>query len=133
MRRGHQLGERGRGDPGGKRVGATGQHDRHAGAKHDSSRNRTGKINELLGQHVAGFEIRHEQYVGIARNRRDDAFRPGGVRTDGVVEGPRTVDLGAMVCSRAAMMVSTAASSVAGIEDSRFRLRFLGSYRFYTL
>ena len=30
------------------------------------------KIDQLLGQHVAGFEIGHEQDVGLARDRRDD-------------------------------------------------------------
>ena len=49
----------------------------------------------MLGQHVAGLKIGHEQNVGVARDWRDDALLTGGIRVDRIVKSKRPVDLGA--------------------------------------
>ena len=48
-------------------VGARGQNDRHSRAEHDAGRIGAAKEGQILGQHVAGFEIGHDQDLGLAR------------------------------------------------------------------
>jgi hypothetical protein len=40
------------------------------------------EVDQLLGQHVAGLKIGHEQNVGVARDWRDDALLTGGIRVE---------------------------------------------------
>ena len=46
----------------------------HSGAEDEAGAVRIGEESELLGEHVAGFEIRDEQNVGIAGNRRSECL-----------------------------------------------------------
>ena len=53
----------------------------HARAEHQAGAVGVGQEAELLGEHVAGFEVRDEQDVGIAGNRRSEcpwSRRPPG-------------------------------------------------------
>ena len=75
-----------------RRVRPRRQHDRHAGAQHDAGAIGLGEIGEILCQHVAGFEIRHDQDLRPARDLRLDALDPRGFQVDGVVEGERSVE-----------------------------------------
>ena len=50
------------------------------------------KESQVLGQHVAGFEIGHDQNLRAARDRRFDALDSRRLRVDGVVEGERAVE-----------------------------------------
>ena len=52
-----------------RRVGATGEDDRNPRPEHDAGKLRTAQIFKLLGQHVAAFEVRNHQDVGLTRNR----------------------------------------------------------------
>ena len=47
---------------------------------------------EILGQHVAGLEVRHDQDLRPAGDLRTDALDPGRLRVDRVVERERTVE-----------------------------------------
>ena len=55
-------------------VGPAGQDDRHACAQHDAGGIRARQERQALGQHVAGLEVRHDQHVGPAGDRRDDVL-----------------------------------------------------------
>ena len=77
-------------------VGAAGQDDGHAGAEHEAGAVGVGEEAELLGQHVAGLEVRREQDVRIAGHLRLDALHPGGLLADRVVEGQRPVEQAAL-------------------------------------
>ena len=50
---------------------------------------------QVLGEHVAGFEIRHDQNLARPATGRLDAFDARRFRADGVVEGERTIELAA--------------------------------------
>ena len=65
-------------DPRSHAVGAAGQDDRHARAEDETRAVRVGQEAELLGQHVARLEIRHEEDVRIAGDLRFDALDPRG-------------------------------------------------------
>ncbi len=73
-------------------CGARGQDDRHARAEDDSRSVRLGEKGEVLGQHVAGLEVGHDQDLGAACDRGVDALDLGRFGTDGIVEGERTVE-----------------------------------------
>ena len=73
-------------------VGAAGEDDRHARAEHQPGAVGVGQERQLLGQHVAGLEVGHEQDVGIAGDLGVDALYPRGVTADGVVEGKRAIE-----------------------------------------
>ncbi len=53
---------------------------------------RVGEIFELLGQHVAGFEIGRDEDVGAPRDRRDDALGARRLQRHRVVERERAVE-----------------------------------------
>src|SRR2546421_382070 len=57
----------------------------------DAGALRAGQVRELLGQHVAGLEVRHHQDVRLPGHGGDDLLRLGRLQTDGVVEGQRAV------------------------------------------
>ncbi len=73
-------------------FGARGQDDRHPRPEHDPRRVRLGEEGEVLGQHVAGFEIRHDEDLGAPRDRGLDALDLRRLGIDGVVEGERAVE-----------------------------------------
>jgi hypothetical protein len=52
-------------------VGAAGEDDRHARAEDDAGAERVGQVFELLGEHVAGFEVGHDEDVGASGDGRD--------------------------------------------------------------
>ena len=54
------------GDPGPHAVGPAGQNDGHPRTQHHACAVGVGEKAQLLGEHVAGFQIRGEQDVGIA-------------------------------------------------------------------
>ena len=64
-----QLRNRRRTDAHAHVVGAAREHDRHPGAEHQPGTRGTGQVLQLFGHHVAGFEVRHHQDVGIAGAR----------------------------------------------------------------
>ena len=47
---------------------------------------------QVLGQHVAGFEIGHHQNLGTSGDFGLDALDPGRLWIDGIVERQRTVE-----------------------------------------
>ena len=88
----HQLRDRGGADAHAHVVGAAGEHDRHPRAEHDARAVGAGEVLQLLGEHVAGLDVRHHQDVGPARHRRADALGARRVLADRVVEGQRSVE-----------------------------------------
>ena len=76
-------------------VGAAGENDRHARAEHDAGGVRPGEKRQALGEHVAGFEIGHDQHVGASGDRRIDLLDLRGLEADRVVERERAVQHGA--------------------------------------
>ncbi len=91
----HQRRHRARGEPRNQRIRAAGQDDRHARAEHDAGGVGAGEEGQALGEHVAGFEVRHHQHVGAPRHRRVDFLDLRGLGTDRVVERERAVEQGA--------------------------------------
>ncbi len=87
-----QLGHRRGADAHTYAVGAAGQDHRHARAEHDAGDVGAGEVHQLLGEHVAGLDVRHDQDVGAARDRRLDALGGRGVHVDRIVEGERSVE-----------------------------------------
>ncbi len=75
-----------RGDARDVGIGATGQDHRHFRAEHDTGAGCITEIHQLLGQHVAAFQIRHHQDVGLAGDRRGGALGAGGGGRHGRVE-----------------------------------------------
>ena len=73
-------------------MGGAVEQGRDGGAENDAGRFRDGQVDQWLGQHVAGFEIRHDQDVGVAHDRRDDVFGFGGLMGNRVVERERAVE-----------------------------------------
>ena len=53
-------------------VGTAGENNRHARAEHDAGSVSPSEKRQALGQHVAGFEIGHDQHVGAPSHRRID-------------------------------------------------------------
>ena len=85
------LGQRRRDDPGIDAVRAAGQHDRHPRAERDACRRRAGQVDQLLGNHVAAFEIGRHQDVGplavesLSGMHADVAvMSAGGITLDGI-------------------------------------------------
>ena len=76
------------------RVGAAGEHDRHARAQHDAGGIGVGEEGQALGQHVAGLEVGHDQHVGATGHRRHDLLHARGLGVDGVVERERAIEDG---------------------------------------
>src|SRR5262249_9563174 len=74
-------------------VCARGEDDRHPRAEHDPCRIRLREESEILGQHVAGFEIRHDEDMRLAGDRRFDALDARSLWADRIVEGKRPVEL----------------------------------------
>ena len=60
--------------------------------EHDAGGIGVGQERQLLGQHVAGLEIGHQQDVGIARDLGADALDRRRLLADRVVEGERAVE-----------------------------------------
>ena len=73
-------------------IGARGQDDRHPRAEHDAGRVGLRQEVEVLGEHVAGFEIGHDQDLRLPRDRGLDALDPRRLGIDRVVEGERSVE-----------------------------------------
>ncbi|CPM93354.1 Uncharacterised protein [Bordetella pertussis] len=93
---GVEGGHRARGQAGLGAVGAAGQDDGHARAEHDAGGLGVGQEAEVLGQHVAGFQVRHHQDLRAAGHRRDDALDLRGLGADGVVQRQRAVQYAAL-------------------------------------
>lgn len=49
-------------------IRARGENDRHARAEYHSRRVRIGEERQVFGQHVAGFEIGHDENLRAARS-----------------------------------------------------------------
>ena len=79
-------------DPRAHAVGAAGQDDRHARAEHQPGAVGVRQEAELLGQDVAGLEVRRQQDVGIAGDLRVDALDSRRLLADRVVERERAVE-----------------------------------------
>ena len=77
------------------RVGAAGQHDRHARTEHDAGARRAAEVLELLREHVAALEVGHDQDVGGTGDIGNDPLGARGGSGHGVVESERPVDDGA--------------------------------------
>ena len=73
-------------------VGPRGQDDRHARAEHDAGGIGVGEERQVLGQHVAGFEVGHDQDLRLSGDRRIDALDARGFGADRVVEGERPIE-----------------------------------------
>jgi hypothetical protein len=73
-------------------VRTRGEDDRHACAEHDARGVGMGQERQVLGQHVACFQVWYHQDLRLAGNRRFDALDARRLGADGVVEGERTVD-----------------------------------------
>ena len=84
--------DRAGGHAGAHRIRARGQYDRHPRAEHDAGRIGLRQEGQILGQHVAGFEIGHDQDLRAAGDLRLDALDPRRLRVDRIVEGERAVE-----------------------------------------
>ena len=97
-------------------VGAAGQDDRHPGAEHDAGGVGVGEEGQFLGQHVAGLDVGHQQDVGVAGDRRDDALglpRPRALIALSKASGPSSMP--PVIWPRSAILHRAAASMVEGI------------------
>src|SRR5258707_13356000 len=57
-----------------RQVGAAGEDDRHLCADDNSGQVRATEIFQLLGEHIARFEVRHKQDVSISGDGRFQLF-----------------------------------------------------------
>src|SRR6516162_6112912 len=62
------------------------------GAKHQTSRIRLRQEDQVFCQHVAGFEVRHDQDLCFAGDRRLNALNSCRFRTYRIIERQRAVD-----------------------------------------
>ncbi len=60
--------------------------------EHDARHFGVGQIDELLGEHVAGLEVRNDENVGLAGDRGHDALGPRGLDRHRIVEAERAVE-----------------------------------------
>src|SRR5690606_9857688 len=67
-------------------VGPAGQDDGYAGAQHNARCRSAAEKGQILGQHVACFQIRHHQDLRPARHFGIDSLDARRFRTDGVVQ-----------------------------------------------
>jgi hypothetical protein len=70
---------------------------------------------QLLGQHVAGLEVGHDQDVGAAGDRRDDALDPRRLQVIALSKASGPSSRPPVIWPRSAILHSAAASSVEGI------------------
>ena len=61
-------------------------------AEHDAGRVGAGQERQALGEHVARFEVGHDEHVGPARDRRVDLLDLRRLQADRVVERERAVE-----------------------------------------
>ena len=105
-------------DPRPNAVGAACQDDRHARTQYETGAIGVGQEAELLGQHVPGFEIRHEKNVRIAGDRRTEfPSISAACLADRVVEGQWAVEKTAGDLPSFGHLAEAAASIVAGIFE----------------
>ena len=45
----------------------------------------------MLGEHIAGFEVRHDQDLSLSCDRRFDALDARGFGANGIVKGERPI------------------------------------------
>src|SRR5574343_1098057 len=89
---GNQCGDDARCGSGFGGVGAAGQDDGHLGAEHDAGGQGVGQVFQLLGDHVARFEIGNDEDFSVAGDGGLDALGLGGDDGDCIVEGQRAVE-----------------------------------------
>ena len=82
------------------------------GSQHDSSAIRAVKECELLGQHVSGFQIRHQQDVGLARHRRGDLLGAGRLILMALSNASGPSSSAPLIWPRSAILHRAAASRV---------------------
>jgi hypothetical protein len=75
---------------GSHRIRPRGEYDRHAGTKDDSGRICLGEEGEILGEHVACFEVGHDEDLRPSGDGGLDALDLGGLGIDGIVERQRS-------------------------------------------
>src|SRR4051794_11784941 len=80
------------GDAGPDTVGTTRQNNRDARAQDEAGAIRVGEKAELLGEYVAGLQIRHKENVGVSRYVGANAFNVGGFPADRIVEGQGAIE-----------------------------------------
>ena len=68
----------------------------------------------LCCQHVARFQVRHDQHVRAPGHRRFDVLDLGRLQADRVVERERAVQDAPVICLRSAILHKAAASMVEG-------------------
>jgi len=110
-------------EPGQRLVCATRQNDRNARTKDDACDLCLREIFELLGQHVTGLKIGHDENIRTTGDWRDDALRLGCFRRHCIIEGERPVENAA--CDLAAVSHLAERRRVKGGPDA-FRYRLNG-------
>src|SRR5215813_15309349 len=88
----HQRHHRYRSKPAPYVVRAACEYDRHPRAEDNARAVGTGEVLELLGDHVSGLEIRHEQDVRLSSDRRNDLLGLRGFLADRIVESEWAVE-----------------------------------------
>ena len=72
-------------------VRTAGKDDRHPGAKDNARSLCIGQVLQLLGQHIARLQVWHNENIGPASDRGDDAFGTGSFRRHRVIKGQRAI------------------------------------------
>jgi hypothetical protein len=80
------------GDARPRQLGAAGEDDRHLCADDNSGQVRATEIFQLLGEHIARFEVRHKQDVSISGDGRFQLFHQGGFLAHRGIEGERSIE-----------------------------------------
>src|SRR5262249_46080582 len=73
-------------------IGARCQDNGHARTEHDPGRIGAAEENEVLGQHVAGFQVWNDKNLGSPGDRRLYSLDPCRFWIDCIVEGERPVE-----------------------------------------
>ena len=69
-----------------RRICTAGEDDGNARTEDDSGKLRAAEVFKLLGEHVAAFEIGHDENVGLTCNRRVEMLDLRGVRPGRLAE-----------------------------------------------
>ena len=106
-----------RGQPGPHRIRSRRQDDRHPSAEHDAGRIRTGQERQVLGEHVARLEIRHDQDLARPATADRIPFILAASRSMALSKASGPSRTPPVIWPRSAILHSAAASIVDGILD----------------
>ena len=91
-------------------IGPAREDDRHLRAQRDAGELRAAEVFELLGQHVARLQVRHDEDVGHAGHARREILDRGRLALTAVSNASGPSRIAPTICFRSAILQRAAAS-----------------------